>query len=337
MQMDNVTLGIPLDDLDVGNGVYNIDNQKTMAFEKQKNTLKEILDLAISDTEEDDNIQKVYTLIQEFSNENGRFLYSIISSYINGLNSEQESRLLFFVEELLMYSEKKEVSNCNQIDCTKKYVVKFWDHVNLVITQQGLYYDNNEKVASGKKAIESIFEKSKDDFESLNLISKQMEKKYKKMQGKVKNITTQLISLVSIFTALSFVMFGGIASFQSVFSNIENIPLLKLLVISSIWAIGMVNIIFVFIYYIAKIAKSKIKTEKNGSSVYKRYPMILIVNGVLLILFVFSVWLYAFQEFYGFNNLFSSLSICAYGIIGVVVISVIIAFLFYLCRENGLS
>ena len=52
-----------------------------------------------------------------------------------------------------------------------------------------------------------------------------------------KEMNVQLISLVAIFTALSFLVFGGISSLDNIFDGAKNIPILKLIVVGSIWGL----------------------------------------------------------------------------------------------------
>lgn len=57
-----------------------------------------------------------------------------------------------------------------------------------------------------------------------------------------KEMNGQLISLVSIFTALSFLIFGGISSLDNIFVGAKDIPVTKLMIVGSA----------VKIYYLSK-------------------------------------------------------------------------------------
>ena len=65
-----------------------------------------------------------------------------------------------------------------------------------------------------------------------------------------KEMNEQLITLVSIFTALAFLLFGGISSLDNIFSGIDKTSILKLLMIGCIWGICLVNLIFVFLLFL---------------------------------------------------------------------------------------
>ena len=70
------------------------------------------------------------------------------------------------------------------------------------------------------------------------------------MDSLEKDITTQLISLVSIFTALAFVMFGSISVLDNLLKNIEAQPVIKTLLVGDLWLICMINIFMLFAKFI---------------------------------------------------------------------------------------
>ena len=154
-------------------------------------------------------------------------------------------------------------------------IIKIYDHLNLA-SRQLLSLKNTDDIIQDK--VESFLE------EQLQGLKNGMEENNR-------NVTTNLISLVGIFTALSFVVFGGITSFQSIFSNIRGIPLTKVMILGCIWAIAIVNIVFFLIYFMAKLTGRDIKTNPYSSSILKRYPLICLINMIIITIFIMSLWL----------------------------------------------
>lgn len=58
-----------------------------------------------------------------------------------------------------------------------------------------------------------------------------------------KEMNSQLLTMIGIFTALAFLVFGGINSLDNVFS--EGVPVLKLMVVGSVWGLCILNLVFV--------------------------------------------------------------------------------------------
>lgn len=75
-----------------------------------------------------------------------------------------------------------------------------------------------------------------------------------------KDLTSQLIGLVSIFTALSFVIFGGINILNSVLQNVQLASISRLICVGLLWTICMSILFYVFVRFILKIIKPE---EKN--------------------------------------------------------------------------
>lgn len=77
-----------------------------------------------------------------------------------------------------------------------------------------------------------------------------------------KEMNTQMITMVGIFTALAFLIFGSISSLDGVFENID-LPLFKVISIGLIWGICVSNMIFVFLYCIGKMTKLNFKANQS--------------------------------------------------------------------------
>lgn len=78
----------------------------------------------------------------------------------------------------------------------------------------------------------------KDRFDSL--IGEQREKIMQEM-------TTQLLTMVSIFTALAFLIFGGISSLDSIFSA-KNLTIIRIITLAIVWGLVMLDLLFVFLF-----------------------------------------------------------------------------------------
>lgn len=134
-----------------------------------------------------------------------RFLYSTITPYLTSINNPQDREN--FLQNILHFYQSKEANLLPEE--IKDKVLKLYDHVNLVIQQ-------NTAFNTPKQRIRKISQDAMEDVK-------------KEINEEVHSINTQLISIVSIFVAISFVMFGGMSLLNNLFdySELNHIPMLK--------------------------------------------------------------------------------------------------------------
>ena len=103
----------------------------------------------------------------------------------------------------------------------------------------------------------------------------------------------QLISLIAIFTALSFIVFGGISSLDNIFLGAKDIPVTKLMIVGTIWCFCIMNLVFIFMFFIAKLTELNIKSTSDVNANWvQRYPMVWWCNFVLISVLILSSWAY---------------------------------------------
>ncbi len=166
-------------------------------------------------------------------------------------------------------------------DCYTLFL-KFHDHCNLAITQRNVYLRTEEdfkKIAESTKA-----EVNESLMTATTEINKHAEESEAKIDSLEKNITGQLISLVSIFTALSFVIFGGISVLGSLLENIKTLPLLNILFVADLWMLCMINLFVIFVKLIIKLANAK----DVNLDFYKKVNLILI--ACLILIMIIFIW-----------------------------------------------
>lgn len=99
--------------------------------------------------------------------------------------------------------------------------------------------------------------------------------------------------MVGIFTALAFLIFGGISSLENVLAGLQESALLKLLIIGCVWSIGMLNVTFVFLFCIGKMTKLSYKSSNDpNATIWQKYPMVWFADFFMFATFVILLWLY---------------------------------------------
>lgn len=230
------------------------------------------------------NASDAFDELLRYINNYDRILYSAISNIIyahyscDDATADPAGTLLSNLDALIRYSEnenniaaKKSALSKNQtpesVDDARRVVLKIWDHVTLASQQYTMLKQSDEEYDEKfKKRIAS----------------------YKEEMSREMN--TQMITMVGIFTALAFLIFGSISSLDGIFENI-NLPLFKVISIGLIWGLCVSNMIFVFLYCIGKMTKLNFKANQSSqASIFQRYPIIWWTNFLLVSLLLLSTW-----------------------------------------------
>lgn len=271
-------------------------NQKPIKTEwdKMSEAMKQLVDLFFLERSifiSQNPLDVLKTYIKKYD----RLLYTVLSdaiyeSFIK--NEEKEDFILGNIDYLLDLcnndiEESSTSSNKNELK-NKKYVrkvaLKIKDHTNLAIRQ----------------------------YRTLKQTDDEYKKKFSEQIGDFKekltqDITSQLITLVGIFTAIAFVVFGGISSLGSIFSDINKKSIIKLIISSSIWGIAMFNLIFGFLLGISKMTGLNISSS-NSRDFIKKYLLVFWMNAIMITILVVSLWVYFMFKIRILEELFSPMN-----------------------------
>ena len=162
-----------------------------------------------------------------------RLLYSAITSFLIELSRKDEDSIDNIVQRISSFYESE---NAQSMDVKlRNKIIKLYDHVNLVINQNSNFYTSQSNI---RKISEEEAQKAKKDVSKV-----------------VNDLQSQLISIVSIFVAIAFVLFGGMSLMNNLFNyeNIDRIPLLEMLCAGSLIGIIMIMSIYAFIVFVLRI------------------------------------------------------------------------------------
>lgn len=281
------------------------------AYSGKKIRINEICTSLNEDTASFDP-HKTLNLLQKYSKEEERLLYSEISNYIFSLESSSLGKFITNLDSMIECSQQE----TNLDEKTKKLIFKLYDHSQLAIAQsRNLVKDDTDFQMMIERRIAPIYG-------NLNAA----------VENAKKDINSQLISLLGIFTALAFLIFGGINSLDNIFQGMQSLPVLKLMITGCIWGICILNIIFVFMYFVAKITKTNIKTNLNfNANFIQRYPYICWSNLIIATILAICAWCYYIDDqnigswFVGLSNTYQMIiCIMGFGIIGFLFLGIAI-------------
>ncbi len=220
------------------------------------------------------NAESTCSSVMEYIETYERWVYSDISDYLFQCTEKQVASFLSNLNTLQGYAYAKRRDATEEekaaADSMVTVIDKLWDHSNLAQKQNISLHDSDETFSSR--------------FNN-NLIP------FKATFAQEMNM--QFISLIAIFTALSFIVFGGISSLDNIFQNATHVPILELVIVGCIWSLCISNLVFVFMYFVSKVADIPIKTLNHpNAKLSQKYPLWVWSNYVLLLIFAIACWLY---------------------------------------------
>lgn len=180
-----------------------------------------------------------------------KLYYSVISGIIlKELDDNSISLILSHITAIIEYK--------NTPNELYKPLLKFYDHCNLAYAQKTVYQQTK---IEAETTVSNALKEKLDDYQ--------------------KDMTGQLIGLISIFTALAFLVFGSISILDNLLTNVQSQPLFKVLFVADLWLLCMTNMFMIFARVIGKFTK----IEVNLSLFYGILNLILciIAFGMLLI------------------------------------------------------
>ena len=211
------------------------------------------------------DVTKMLMEICNYLSAYNRLLYSVISNKIFTLDDKSISIFQGNIDKLLEYvwnNDFESEPKCRDKDETIKVIIKLRDHVNLA-----------------RRQLLSLKAEQEDDMIRFAPLKEEI----------TKDMSAQLITLVGIFTALAFLVFGEMSSLSVVFNDIKNVSILRLIIIGTAWSLFLMNTIFVFMYCLQKITTLDMRANKNpDATLIQQYPMVwwtnLVLIGLLLVL-----------------------------------------------------
>ena len=160
------------------------------------------------------------------------------------------------------------------VEDTQKAVLKIWDHVNLAQQQYNALKQSDDEY---KEKFEKLISSYKEDM--------------------TKDVNNQLLTMVSIFTALAFLVFGGISSLDNIFS-VHGVPLLKLMCVGAVWGLCILNLIFVFLFCVGKMTKLNFRSSDDPeATIFQKYPVIWWTDLMLMSILLLCLWGYYIQQY----------------------------------------
>ena len=233
----------------------------------------------LSAESKDFDISAVIDSIRAYIRDYERWMYSDVSNYLFIAPENKVRSMISNINQLVSYLCSDEFEKIlNELSVpereseqnVKNKIIKLYDHINLANKQYGNFNQTED-------------EKNKEFNKNIALYKEQMTREF----------STQLISLMGIFTAMAFLVFGGINSLDNIFAGVIKVPIVELLIIGCVWGLCITNLIFVFMFFVAKLTKLEIKSDVDiNAGIVKKYPLICWTNLVQMTILLICCWIY---------------------------------------------
>lgn len=178
----------------------------------------------------------------------------------------------------VLFLHKVAYSNKNYIDNEIKEYIK---------DEKETYYKPFQDEFS--KNIKSINERINSNKDSIESLIKEINERDEIIENKIrKNVYSEFITILGIFTAITFAIFGGMNLLNDLFKNIGSTQasLGQTLILAAIFGLFMWGITELLFYWISKIKGITDSTKDKNKILFNRSALIVIVSilslGVLL-------------------------------------------------------
>lgn len=216
-------------------------------------------------------LEKILIYIENYD----RLLYSQVSLYYFEYGSSDNDNFISQnMQTLSDYVLSSSFENDKEIkankDTVRKIVLKLLDHLQLADAQMKHLNKDN---------FYNHFWKERENIES-------------SIKEEGHQLNKELISLVAIFTAMSFLVFGGLNSLSDILElSFKNFSVLNISFVGIIWGLCIFNLIYLFMYLILKIIRINLAVDYD-SGFDKRHHLYIIGNIILITALSLCAWVY---------------------------------------------
>ena len=268
-------------------------------IEKQTQLEELIEDIARTDVGilRSDVVVEKANQFKEIYSKGFRHQYSSIFPIITTISEENEYDVETLLENLRLIRECVEAEH----DRTGKYnsiyspLLKLMDHINLELARKGVsdtegrrrdllekaFNESRAELFEAQKALEETQEQLTRTREQLiktqeneKTIANQIENAQKQLKAaqtkleevnnKAENNMTQVVSVLSIFSAIVIAFQGGINLLGSAITSMENVWVYKSVLISTLCGLVLFNLVFLMMYIVGKLINRSILAHCDG-------------------------------------------------------------------------
>ncbi len=269
--------------------------------EKLKQYLFAMSDKVYNDQEINDCARKFKELYSNNFRHNYSDFFPIILNISKDDNDHNLDYLSNNLESLRVCVEEDYTNKVYAYSGLYKNLEKLCDHLNLEISRLNYYSINEDRISD-------VDSKTK----RLNIDLKEALQEVKSAREQTSSIQTEVIAVLSIFSAVIIAFFGGMSFIGNALSSMQDTYIFKSILIILVCGLILSNVIFLLMYLVGKITNrniyAKCKTSnctcKEGkpkclgiNRIRKRLPYVFYLNLMIIILLIADVALWILTRY----------------------------------------
>lgn len=238
--------------------------------------LKEMVEEDITNFLAGDATYKFFYKFKEYYDANTRHLYHELAYFMVEIDASEEADYL--IDKVYwIYTHSKDFS----CEATREKILKLYDHLKL----EKVHFDSLEKLNNSLKTtqicqIEQFTEDMKEQLENqgiqllenisdgekkIELVKKSLTDVQNELKNSEKQMYTQVVAILGIFTSIVFSMFAGLTMINSIVQALSTnvIPLDKACAICLLIGFIVFNLLYTMLYAISKL---------TGNSIAYKHP-----------------------------------------------------------------
>lgn len=264
---------------------------------RRQEILRDKICFLAEDILDEKKIRRVVLELKELYTSDFRHSYSDFFPLILTIEKKGENALECLtnnMEALRQYVENDFVEGKNEFQEMHKNFDKLCDHLNLEISRVSYYSRNNKITKDLSKRMEEV---------NKDMIS--TSKKLNKATKKADSIQTELISVLSIFSAIVIAFSGGINLLGNTLQSTANTYICQIILLLLICGLVLFNTLFLLIYLVGKLTGRSVFADcemeycnckadgkpkcKGLTKIRKRLPYVFYFNILITIFAIIDI------------------------------------------------
>lgn len=270
-------------------------------YQNKERGLFELLNKLGNDSMMPDECDQYISKLCETYSGNFRHMYSRFYSFVIVLGKEKREILASNLSEIFNKTQAKMRSGENVDVYAYNSIAKLYDHINIEISR----VDEALKHSDKEKKLETSLLDKESRLEKIDSSMKDISARFEKS-------TTDIISVLGIFSAIVMVFFGGFSYVTNAITTLASVSLCKAAIVSLVAGFVILNTIVSMMYMVARITGKNIfssctKThytscdgckEKCGlvRKIKREMPYVFFIDALILVLLVLFAIYYKHEE-----------------------------------------
>lgn len=280
-------------------------SEKIRITENLKKLLIELSDYLIDDSNID-ALSDITSRLSEIYKDGYRHLYSDLCDVVDEISVDESEHdidcLIYNLFVIIDFASSNEECNC------AVHIEKLYDHICLEAKRATARLADSAMISAQREQINNLSEQiqhltsiqteteknTKKTAEHTSILEKQI----KRASSKLKRTQTDIIAVLSIFSAIVLTFSGGLSYISSALSSVNNAPLFKSVLFILVCGFVMFNTVVVLMYITGRMIDVNIFAHLDGEHGVKLSRYVFWVNLSIVIIAAVDIiaWIFVYYH-----------------------------------------